>query len=329
MVKVLIAGSGGREHALGWKLSQSTSVTDVIYAPGNGGTAGGKCRNVDIDCTKPANFPTLADLVEKESIDQVIVGPEGPLSEGIVDFFNARGYNRIFGPTKAASALEADKFFSHYLVRECGVPQATSLPCESLESTLRAIHQLSTNKGIVLKARGLTGGKGVTVCDTQEHALAELSNHHSAYGPHILVAERLFGPEFSVFGISDGNKVVPFSMAFQDHKRQLDGDKGPNTGGMGAYGPVPFVDAAMVHHIADTMMTPVIRKMKEMGHEYKGFLYAGMMLTEQGPKVIEFNVRFGDPECQPAMTMLKSNLHQHINDALDGKLRAQDFEYHP
>ena len=326
MKKVLIIGSGGREHALGWKIGQSDEVSEVFYAPGNAGTQKEeKGRNVDID----ESFRKTARFIEQEDINLTVVGPEQPLANGLVDFLNYRGYNRVFGPTQKASQLESDKFFSFDLMKECFIPQAESVKCHSTNEAIDAINKKSTQNGIVIKARGLTGGKGVTVCDSKEQALSEIKNHSELYGPEVLIAERLFGQEFSVFGISDGTKVSPLEISIQDHKQLLDRDKGPNTGGMGAYCPVPITSDNFVRNISRNIMTPLVQEMKKQGNEYKGFIYGGFMMTEKGPKVIEFNIRFGDPECQPAMMMIKNGLYQPLSLALEGKLDDVDIEFNP
>lgn len=335
MKKVLIVGSGGREHALGWKLGQSDEVSEVIYAPGNAGTQEEKGRNIPIDGSKKDNFAKLLDFVNSESVDMVVVGPEAPLADGIVDYFNSKGYDRIIGPTQRASLLESDKFFSFDLMDELRLPQAESVKCYSTDEAIRAIDErtiLDVGRGpfgIVIKARGLTGGKGVTVCDTKERALAEIKDHAGKYGPEVLIAERLFGQEFSVFGISDGNRVSPLEIAIQDHKPLLDDDKGPNTGGMGAYGPAPVASAAVVRDIADNIMTPLVQRMKEKGIEYRGFVYAGMIMGDVRPEVLEFNIRLGDPECQPAMMMLRSDFYRVLSSSLDGKLDQVKMEFNP
>ena len=329
MKKVLIVGSVGREHALGWKLGQSDEVSEVIYAPGNAGTQEEKGRNISIDGSKKDNFPALLNFVNSESVDMVVVGPETPLADGIVDYFNSRGYNRIFGPTQQASLLESDKFFSFDLMNELGLPQANSVKCYSIEEAIKAINERVTQNGIVIKARGLTGGKGVTVCDSKDQALSEIKEHAGKYGLEVLIAERLFGQEFSVFGLSDGNKVSPLEISLQDHKNLLDGDKGPNTGGMGAYGPAPVASAEVVRNVADNIMTPLVQKMKEQGNKYNGFLYVGMIMTKEGPKIIEFNIRFGDPECQPIMMMLRSDLYVALSSTFDGKLDQVKMEFNP
>lgn len=329
MGKALVIGSGGREDSMGWKFAQSDNVSAVFHAPGNAGTEGGKRVNIGIDGAKKDNFEKLYNFVKDAHIDMVVVGPEAPLAAGVVDYFNERGYNRIFGPTQRASPLESDKFFSFDIMDDIGVPQANSIKCYDLEEARMAIRELSTQEGVVIKARGLTGGKGVAVCDSRDIALQEIDQHRKEYGPEVLIAERLFGQEFSVFGISDGNKISPLEISVQDHKRQLDGDQGLNTGGMGAHCPAPIAPRDVVLDVANRIMTPVVQRMKEIGREYKGFLYAGMIMTEEGPKVIEFNIRFGDPECQPAMMMLKSDLYNSLSLALDGKLESKDLEFNP
>jgi len=337
MSKVLIVGSGGREHAIGWSIAQDPDVEEVIYAKGNPGTAADeKCRNVDLDGTKKENFPSLADLVEKEGITEVVVGPEQPLVDGVVNFFNRRGYKRIFGPTCLASCIESDKFYSNNVMEALRIPQADSAQCWTIEDAIRAIKDRTVLDsgsgpfGIVIKARDLTAGKGVYVCDTIEEALAKLPEHIISFkSEEVLIAERLFGQEFSVFGISDGNRVVPLEISVQDHKPLQDGDKGPNTGGMGAYCPAPVADAAMVRYVADKMMTPAVQKMKAWGIEYKGFLYAAVIMTDVGPKILEYNCRFGDPEAQPAVMMLKNGLFQPIKYALDGRLDQIKVEFNP
>lgn len=327
--KVLIIGSGGREHALGFRLAQSPNVSEVIYAPGNAGTQEGKCRNIKLDGTKPADFDYVYDYVSKNKIGLVLVGPEAPLAAGLVDRFNAKGYQRVFGPQKSASLLESDKFFSYDIMERLSIPQAQGMKCYGIDEALDAIDAMAMGKGVVIKARGLTGGKGVAVCDSAQDAKNELAAHSSSYGSEVLIAERLFGEEFSVFGISDGDHVIPLGVSLQDHKRLLDCDKGPNTGGMGAYGPAPIAPRSVVSDVAQNIMTPVIQRMRADGAEYKGFLYAGMMMTDAGLKVIEFNIRFGDPECQPAMMMIKSDLYEALDFALDGKLDKVKLEFNP
>lgn len=321
MVKVLVIGSGGREHALGWKLGQSDEVSEVFYAPGNAGTQEEKGRNIPIDGSKKENFPALADFVESENMDMVVVGPEQPLADGIVNYFNSRGYNRIFGPTAEQARLESDKFYSYLLMERLHIPQAKSFRCESLEDVYYAIKKIEQP---VLKHRWLAGGKGVRVYGSKNEALLDMGDFIETFGGETLVSERLYGEEFSVFGIADGKKMACLEIAFQDHKPLLDEDKGPNTGGMGAYGPAPVASREMIKKVAEEIMAPIVQ---ETG--YKGFLYAGMMMTQEGPKVLEFNVRFGDPECQPAMMMLKTDLYHMLSSSLEGKLNQVKMEFHP
>ena len=319
MTKILIIGSGGREHAFGWKLSQNHEISTIFYAPGNGGTEENKGINIKIDGTKKENFGKIYEFIINEKVDMAIVGPEVPLVDGIVDYLYARGYYRVFGPSQKASLLESDKFFSYDLMNRLKIPQAESIKCCNINDAKKWIKRLFKN-GIVIKARGLTGGKGVYVYTSMDDALIDLQSHFITRNNDILIAERLFGQEFSVFGISDGIKVLPFDVAFQDFKRLKDNDKGPNTGGMGAYGPVPFVSKDILMDICKRILTPIVQELKEMGIIYKGFIYAGMMMTENGPKVLEFNVRFGDPECQPAMMMLKNDLYDLLSRTMDGRL---------
>ncbi len=207
--KVLVIGSGGREHALAYSFAQDHDVDEVLIAKGNSGTAtDNKCRNINVDGTSKKNFGELADFVEEEDVKMVVVGPEQPLVNGIVDFFQGRGYNNIFGPTSAASQIEADKFYSYMIMREIGIPQAESIFCHNIEEAKDAIKKIATDKGVVIKARGLTAGKGVYVCDSKDEALSKIEKHAEEYGPEILITERLFGQEFSVFGISDGELLI-------------------------------------------------------------------------------------------------------------------------
>ncbi len=326
MKNVLVLGSGGREHALGWKLAQDENVESVCVAPGNEGMMEDVMIEPDVN---PNDFKAVEDYIQAEGIDLVVVGPEAPLANGIVDYFNAKGFHNIFGPTKAASALEADKGFSYEVMEKAGVPQARSAVCGSAESAKWNIASLANDKGVVLKAKGLTGGKGVTVYDSKQDAIADAENHFTKFPGDVIVAERLSGQEFSIFGFSDGERVEPIGMSFQDHKQLLDGDKGPMTGGMGAYGPAPIASTTMVMDVVDNMMTPTVKTMKEMGKEFKGFIYAGCMLTENGPKILEYNVRFGDPECQPAMMMMESGLYAPISLALEGKLDEISVRFKP
>ncbi|TNE49033.1 MAG: phosphoribosylamine--glycine ligase [Deltaproteobacteria bacterium] len=329
MANVLVLGSGGREHALGWKLAQSDHVTEVIYAPGNGGTEHGKGRNVPLNANNKDDWPALLRLIEEESIALTVVGPEAPLSAGLVDHFHSQGVQRIFGPSQFAAQLESDKFFSYRILDKLGIPQAQSACCSTADEAKAAIHELLNERGIVLKARGLAGGKGVIVCKTAAEAEEAAATLQAQYGDDLLVCERLEGPEFSVFGIADGKSIKAIELALQDHKRRDNNDQGPNTGGMGAYGPAPIAPPEVIQQVHASVMTPVIEEMNAQGNPFQGFLYAGFMYTEEGPKVLEFNVRFGDPECQPAMTLLASDLYEVLDQTLSGNLGQMKLSFHP
>ena len=329
MSRVLVLGSGGREHALAWKFAKDEH--EVLVAPGNAGTtkmtysADHVLGNRDVSVM---DFDAIADLIRSEEVDMTVVGPEAPLAAGLVDYLHGQGINRAVGPSAAAAQIEADKFYSHRIMEAAGVAQAATENCYTIQQTEAAIkdHRFR-GKGLVLKFPGLAGGKGVQVHDSQDEALASLDEFVGKFcegNVQIAVAERLYGQEFSVFGFSDGENVVSLPVSFQDHKPLLDGDKGPNTGGMGAYGPAPIADENLVGVVAKHIMTPVVQQMAKEGTPYKGVLYAGMMLTESGPTVIEFNCRFGDPETQPAMMLLQSDLYEVFDKMLAGTLRQED-----
>lgn len=316
--KILMVGGGGREHALGWRIRLSPLVSEVFYAPGNGGTQEEKKgRNIPID---PNDFDALFDFVKQEKIDMVVVGPEQPLANGIVDSFNRRGYYRIVGPKKKTTWLETDKFESFDMMNALNIPQANGIKCYTIEEAKEAIREMTNLEGVVIKAQGLTEGKGVKVCNSRDHALGQIENHIELYGKKVLISERLRGQEFSVFGISDGNKVLPLEISFQDHKPLLERGRGPNTGGMGAYGPAPIASSEVVKGISKNIMQRVV---DETG--YKGILYAGMIMNSGGPKVLEWNIRFGDPECQPAMMQLspETDFYEVLSASLEGRLEVE------
>ncbi|MEM1009198.1 MAG: phosphoribosylamine--glycine ligase [Myxococcota bacterium] len=324
---VLVLGQGGREHALAWKLAQSPAVREVLVGPGNAGTMGGKLRSVPISLGVDG-FVQVADLIRTQDVELTIVGPEVPLLDGIVDALHAKGITQVFGPQRAAAALEGDKFFSYSLLEDLGIPQARGRCCITRAEAIEAIEALWNERGVVLKARGLAAGKGVVMCSQREEAHAACEALSARYGSALLVSERLEGPEFSVFAICDGQRAVPWPMAFQDHKARDNGGRGPNTGGMGAYGPVSFAPAQLVHQVAEQMMSPVVEELARRGAPFHGFLFGGLMMTSEGPKMLEFNVRFGDPECQAAMMMCKSDLFEILCSALRGELRADSLHFH-
>ena len=301
MEKILIVGNGGRENALRWHLSQNDKVSEVV-------------------CISPKeNFNNIEKLIRRKKIDLTIICSEEPLSQGIVDFLNLKGINGVFGPTRKMSLIESDKFYSYDLMDELNIPQACSLKCSTLHEIFDAIGDFEQP---VLKYRGLAGGKGVRVYSSQEEAENDLENFVKTFGKNILVAERLHGKEFSIFGIADGKNVAPFEVAFKDCKKLVDGDTGPNTGGMGAYGPVPFVSRELINKITDEIILPVVKKTN-----FKGFIYAGMMLCEDGIKVIEFNSRLGDPETQPMVMLLESNLYDSIKSSLEGNVEKSSVKF--
>ncbi|MFH1501332.1 MAG: phosphoribosylamine--glycine ligase [archaeon] len=327
---VIVVGSGGREHTLADLLKGEGRM--IFGAPGNPGFVSDRPQNVGIDGTKPENFQALYDFAVSNNVGMIVVGPEGPLCDGLVNFINSKGDERVkvFGPTSQAAMLEADKFHSYRINDGLGIPQARSIICEKVEQfprrALDAIDALVNEHGIVLKDRGLTGGKGVSVYDSAEKARKELLSHAYTYSGDILVAERLKGQEYSVFCIADGENVKPILISFQDHKPLLDGDKGPNTGGMGAYGPAPIADRGRVARVCGKIAGPIVRNTG-----FQGFLYLGMMLDERDgvDKVIEYNVRFGDPEAQPLGMLLKRGLYEPLRLALEGRLDEAEFEFKP
>jgi phosphoribosylamine--glycine ligase len=317
-MKVLVIGHGGREHALVWKLKQSPSVTAVFCAPGNAGTALEGC-NVDIQAT---DIPRLVKFAQAERIDLTVVGPEVPLVSGIVDEFLKAGL-RIFGPTKKAAELEGSKKFCKELLKKANVPTADFRVFTNGAEAMSYVASRET-EGFVIKADGLCAGKGVAVCTSKEEANDAikrmlLQKEFGDAGSRILIEEKLEGQEASLLAIVDGHTIVPLEAA-QDHKAAHDGDTGPNTGGMGAYSPTPLVTPQLVDFAVEKILVPTIHELRKEGRPFRGCLYAGLMLTHQGPKVLEFNVRFGDPETQAILMRLKSDLAQILFAAAEGKL---------
>jgi len=323
-MKVLVIGSGGREHALAWKLAQSPRVDEVLVAPGNAGTAREKrVRNVDVAAT---DIDGLLKLARDERVDLTVVGPEGPLVAGIVDKFRASGL-RCFGPRKLAAQLEGSKAFAKDFLLRHNIPTARYAVFTELNRALDYVRKHGAP--IVIKADGLAAGKGVVVAHTvadAEQALRDMLGAHAfgEAGARVVIEEFLEGEEASYIVIADGTHALPMASS-QDHKRRDEGDLGPNTGGMGAYSPAPVVTREVERRILREVIEPTLRGMAAEGAPFIGFLYAGLMIDENGaPKVIEFNVRFGDPETQPIMLRLKSDLADLVEAALDGKLdRAQ------
>ena len=328
-MKLLVIGSGGREHALAWKLAQSPRVGEVIVAPGNAGTAREpKCRNVAVNAT---DIDGLLQLVNEEDITLTVVGPEAPLVAGVVDRFRAEGL-RIFGPTAAAAQLEGSKAFAKDFLARHGIPTAHYAVHEDVDAALADVR----GKGapIVIKADGLAAGKGVIVAMTLSEAEAAVrdmlaGNAFGAAGARVVIEEFLEGEEASFISMVDGKTALPMATS-QDHKRVGDGDTGPNTGGMGAYSPAPVVTPEVHDRVMRDIVMPTVRGMAADGVPFTGFLYAGLMIDKSGaPKVIEFNVRFGDPETQPVMLRLQSDLVDLVEAAIDGKLVAADARWDP
>ena len=323
-MKVLIIGSGGREHALAWKAAQSGLVDDILVAPGNAGTgleAG--VRNVDIGVE---DIDALLKLALDENVQLTIVGPEAPLAAGVVDRFTERGL-ACFGPKAAAAQLESSKAF----MTRHRIPTAGYAVVETVADGMEQAKAIGFP--LVLKADGLAAGKGVVIVEDESQAESTLEdmlsgNAFGAAGRRVVIEEFLVGEEASFMVIADGEQAVPLASS-QDHKRRDDGDLGPNTGGMGAYSPAPAVDQAMHERIMAEVIQPTLAGMAADGHRFTGFLYAGIMLTAAGPKVLEFNVRFGDPETQPILMRLKSDLVQTLLSVLDGRIDEVELDWDP
>ena len=328
-MKVLVIGSGGREHALVWKLKQSPSVTHLYCAPGNAGI-GLDCDNVDITAT---DIPRLIKFATKEQIDLTVIGPEAPLVLGIVDQFQKAGL-RVFGPSQRAAELEGSKKFAKEMMRKANVPTADFRVFTNAAEAMSYIDEREPGDRFVIKADGLAAGKGVTVCSNNEEArdaIKRMLLHHEFgdAGARIVIEDRLEGEEASLLAFVDGNTIVPLEAA-QDHKAAHDGDMGPNTGGMGAYSPTPIVTPEIVDLVIEKILIPIVHEMNKEGRPFRGCLYAGIMLTNQGPRVLEFNVRLGDPETQAVLMRLKSDLALTMFAAADGKLdQIEPLEWDP
>jgi phosphoribosylamine--glycine ligase len=325
-MKVLILGSGGREHALVWKLRQSPRVSKIYCAPGNGGIAAeAECLPADLK-----NIESLVNLAKRIEPDLTVVGPELPLTLGLVDRFASQGW-KTFGPTAAAAQLESSKSFAKLFMQRHHIPSAHYAICKSRDEVRDALSHF--HMPIVLKADGLAAGKGVVICKTKEEAATVASEMLSGKmlgeaGLCVVIEEYLQGEELSFLVLSDGDRVAPLVPA-QDYKRIGDGDTGPNTGGMGAYSSQALLDEQMQNWIVQHIARPVIKGMRAEGMEYRGILYCGLMLTARGPMVLEFNCRFGDPEAQAILMRLESDLLEALEAAIEGRVSEGDFRWSP
>ncbi|HEX6961269.1 MAG TPA: phosphoribosylamine--glycine ligase [Lacipirellula sp.] len=317
-MKALIVGGGGREHALAWKIAQSPRVDRIFVAPGNAGTlAELKCENVEI---ADGDVPALVRFAKQNEIDLAVIGPEAPLALGLADALSEARI-RAFGPSKLAAELEASKVFCKNLLRHADVPTADFRTFRDAASAMAYIKERE-DAPLVVKADGLAAGKGVIVCDNREEALQAVEQIAAAFGnlgQQLVVEERLHGQEASVLAITDGRTIITLPAA-QDHKAAYDGDRGPNTGGMGAYSPAPLVTPELMRTIEERVLVPTVHQMKRSRRPFRGVLYAGLMINKQGVKVLEYNVRFGDPECQPLLMRLKSDLVDVLEATVDGRL---------
>ena len=323
-MKVLVVGSGGREHALVWKLKQSRRLTKLYCAPGNGGIAG------DAECVpcKAEDIAGLRRFALEEKIDITVVGPEAPLVSGIVDRFEEAGL-RVFGPHARAARLEGSKIFAKEAMARYGIPTASFKIFREIEPALRYVRELAGP--CVVKADGLAAGKGVIVADHAAEAEAALrlimeERAFGSAGEAVIVEERLEGEEVSVLAFTDGETVLPM-VASQDHKRAYDGDTGPNTGGMGAYSPPPVYTPALHEQVCREVLNPLIHGLRRDGIKYRGVIYAGLMITPKGPYVLEFNCRFGDPETQVVIPRLRSDLLEVLEAVLSERLSEVELEW--
>jgi len=313
LVNVLVIGSGGREHAIGWKLGQSDNVNTVFHAPGNGGTS----NNVPISAD---NLGELAKFASENNCFTV-VGPEAPLAMGIVDMFNEMGL-KIFGPTKKAAQLESSKIWAKQFLKRNNIPTAAFEVFNDAVKAKEYVNQIEHN--VVVKADGLAAGKGVIVCDSKAEAeksidMMLVDKKFGDAGNNIIIEERIDGIEASYIALSDGKIAIPMATS-QDHKRIFDNDKGPNTGGMGAYSPTPIIDNDISQKIQEKIIDKTISSLRNEGITFKGFLYAGIMLKDGEPYVLEYNVRMGDPECQPILMRMDSDLFEYLVGSVEGTL---------
>lgn len=323
-MKVLVVGSGGREHALAWKIASDPRVDSVIAAPGSAGIAQvAECADVAVD-----DVEGLARLARDAGVDLTVVGPEAPLAAGLVDRFRADGL-RVFGPDADGARLEASKAFMKQILVDAGVATARYGEFDDVEAARRFARDLGAP--LVVKADGLAAGKGVVVCEdleTADQAIASMLEQgvFGEAGRRVVVEEFLVGEEASFIALCDGRSVVALAPS-QDHKAVGDGDRGPNTGGMGAYSPAPVVNDALAGEITSTIIEPTVATLRDRGIDYRGVLYAGLMIHEGKPKVLEYNVRFGDPECQPLMVRLRSSLVDLIEGCVEGDVSGIEVEW--
>jgi len=325
-MKVLVIGAGGREHALVWKIAQSRSVNKIFCAPGNAGIAGqAECVPIGAE-----DVSALLAYAEKEGIDLTVVGPEAPLTLGIVDAFEKRGL-RIFGPSRRAAEIEGSKVLSKEIMQKYGIPSAEFRAFKDYSAAVEYVRE--KDAPLVVKADGLAAGKGVILCGDAKEALAALDRimvqkEFGAAGQRVVVEEFLQGEEASFLAFTDGESVLPLPTA-QDHKAVYDDDKGPNTGGMGAYSPAPVVTEEINRAVMEDIMRPTIRALNAEGRKYRGVLYAGLMIRNGRPKVLEFNARLGDPETQPLLVRLRSDIVPVMEATLDGSLGKIRPEWDP
>ncbi len=317
-MKILVVGNGGREHALAWKIGQSPRAERVFVAPGNAGTAN-DAENVAIPAT---DVPALVKFARQNQIDLTVVGPEAALAVGLVDALQSEGL-KAFGPSRAASDLETSKVFCKNLLRHADVPTADYRVFRDAKAAITFLKDRDDTP-VVVKANGLAAGKGVVVCDNRDQALVAVDRiavqkEFGEAGNQLVIEERLHGQEASVLALTDGHTLLTMP-ACQDHKRAHDGDTGPNTGGMGAYCPTPLVTDELLRKVEEKILVPTVHQMKRSRRPFRGVLYAGLMITSQGVKVLEYNVRFGDPECQPLLMRLKGDLVELLEATADGRL---------
>jgi phosphoribosylamine--glycine ligase len=324
-MKVLVVGSGGREHALVWKIAQSNKVEKIYCAPGNAGISKlATCVDIKAD-----DITGLLQFAKKQAIDLTVVGPEAPLTDGIVDEFNAAGL-RIFGPSKAAAQLEGSKALAKHFMAKYNIPTAKYAAFADAKEALQ--HVRDKNCPLVVKASGLAAGKGVIICqhiadalDAVRRVLIDKEFGEEA-GKQVVIEELLVGEEVSVLAFTDGKTIVPM-VPSQDHKRIFDGDKGPNTGGMGAYAPAPIYTAELNNIVVKNILEPTLKGLNKHGWQFKGVIYAGLMITPDGPKVLEYNVRFGDPETQPVLSLLETDMVEIMEAIIDQRLDTLEIKW--